>query len=972
MKEAIVSNIQNIDKISREIDECDVISFDIFDTVVLRPFFEPCDVLKYIEQKYNIENYFLNRTKAEKAAYSSINYPCEDTTFEKIYEKYSEITKLPENEVLAHKNIEIYEEINISIPNPVMKTIYEYAISRNKRVIFTSDMYLPKEVVEKILNKNGYNKYEKLYLSSVYSKLKKTGNLYKILIDELGVDSNKIFHIGDNVISDYKKAIENGIHSIRYEKYQDIANESIANIELSQKSLDISMATMLKALNSEKISHYSYWKKFGYDYAGPILFNYVKWINENAKKEKIDNLIFIARDGYLLEKILNKINPDIKTHYVYAPRSLNLAIQLNYDKSGEFTCEHVKTIIDYYDKRSEKINSIPDTLSVDEAVEIIENNMPLLKELAAIEFSNYKNYLIGKGISGENIMTVDSVSKFFSAQKLFEKILNKSISGLYYQIQRGANIEGENVKSYKQISVYSQDCLLVEFLMTSPEPPIDDVINSEVNYKTCSKSEYERIKVFKEVADGILEFVDDILKYNCSLDTYAPSNIITSYINNFIDAPTEIDKYMFKQVSFATDAKHQDYRPIFKNWYKKQKKLSVIVPVYNVGKFLPKTLYCLINQTYKNIEIICVNNGSTDNSLSIIKEYANKDSRIKIINENKVGLSEARNIGLRIATGDYVAFLDSDDWVNQDFYEKLIARLENDNSDIAIGQVYYHYSVDDIKKRDYVNKMNFEVKNSVVDSIEDKQYIIKACACWNKVYRKNLIKKNNLLFPKDLYIEDVLFTFETTVLAKRISMVKDAVMYYRQQPKSIMKKARTSKIPFDIFKIYDKCEQFLRIANVDKESKKKYKDILDDFEVANIFGWFLKTSDEHKPEFFKKMKKKFRKINLINNDFSDAKVFNMREATLKAKNSEEVLVLIKTPKLNLIEKLFSIKKQDTHKVVRFAGIKLKIKDKKYKTINRDKNKFIENIFSLKNSKDRRRKILTMLGIKIKFKRYIGG
>ena len=101
-------------------------------------------------------------------------------------------------------------------------------------------------------------------------------------------------------------------------------------------------------------------------------------------------------------------------------------------------------------------------------------------------------------------------------------------------------------------------------------------------------------------------------------------------------------------------------------------KISVIVPVYNVEKYLARCLDSIINQTLADIEIICINDGSTDNSLEILNDYAKKDSRIKIIDQTNAGLSCARNAGMQIAQGEYIGFVDSDDWIDLDFYEKLV------------------------------------------------------------------------------------------------------------------------------------------------------------------------------------------------------------------------------------------------------------------------------------------------------------
>ena len=113
--------------------------------------------------------------------------------------------------------------------------------------------------------------------------------------------------------------------------------------------------------------------------------------------------------------------------------------------------------------------------------------------------------------------------------------------------------------------------------------------------------------------------------------------------------------------------------------------VSIIVPVYNTEEYLQKCLDSLTNQTLKNIEIICVNDGSTDNSLKILQDNAIKDDRIKIINQENKKQGAARNAGMQVATGEYIGFVDSDDWVDLDFYEKLYIAAKKHNFDIALG-----------------------------------------------------------------------------------------------------------------------------------------------------------------------------------------------------------------------------------------------------------------------------------------------
>ncbi len=301
------------------------------------------------------------------------------------------------------------------------------------------------------------------------------------------------------------------------------------------------------------------------------------------------------------------------------------------------------------------------------------------------------------------------------------------------------------------------------------------------------------------------------------------------------------------------------------------KKISVVIPVYNVERYIGLCLDSVINQTYKNLEIICVNDGSTDESLKIIEEYQEHDNRIKIINQENRGLSAARNTGIKQVTGDYIAFLDSDDWVEEDFYEKLYNACENNNADVSIGLTCYYYNNQNIQTDRWVNQHAFANKNNIVETIEDRQNIIYSCACWNKIYKTELIKKNNLSFPEGLNIEDVPFTFAISILANKLVKVPEAKIFYRQQPDSIMQKASSTRLPFCIFKIYEVCENFLESLKINGEIKKQYKQILENFEIFNIYAWFGHVNKIFRKEFKTLMRNKFKQINIKNNPYISQK-----------------------------------------------------------------------------------------------------
>lgn len=300
-------------------------------------------------------------------------------------------------------------------------------------------------------------------------------------------------------------------------------------------------------------------------------------------------------------------------------------------------------------------------------------------------------------------------------------------------------------------------------------------------------------------------------------------------------------------------------------------KLSVIIPCYNVEKYLRQCLDSVINQTLKEIEIICVNDGSTDGTQKILEEYAKKDNRILVINKPNGGQASARNAGMEKMQGEYVAFLDSDDWVDLNFYEKLYNATKRNNVDFAIGEILLHNSNNEVSKKCLANIPLFKLKTGSYKHINDKSHVIYSCSVCNKLYKANIIKENKLLFPQNLLLEDILFNFQASVITKSFVLVPDVRLYYRQHSTSTMSNIVKSDRIFDIFKIYELCEEFLEQANLPKKLKKRYKNILDNFKIFNLYIYYSNCPKEFKDEFREKMLSHFDRANIffnpyINND----------------------------------------------------------------------------------------------------------
>ena len=216
--------------------------------------------------------------------------------------------------------------------------------------------------------------------------------------------------------------------------------------------------------------------------------------------------------------------------------------------------------------------------------------------------------------------------------------------------------------------------------------------------------------------------------------------------------------------------------------------VSIIIPVYNVKNYLERCLDSVTGQTLKDIEIILVNDGSTDGSPEICEKYAKEDSRIRIVTQKNSGLACARNTGLRYVTGEYVGFVDSDDWVDLKFFEKLYRYAKNYDADIAYA--------DFVRKGKNKHKLRMkfsgvEVSENINDKIRRCKNLTLGCV-WNKIYRRKLIFDNNLTFPDRLF-EDGLFSMQAIFYANKTVSVPGVFYYYFINPKSIVKSAKTQK-----------------------------------------------------------------------------------------------------------------------------------------------------------------------------------
>lgn len=246
------------------------------------------------------------------------------------------------------------------------------------------------------------------------------------------------------------------------------------------------------------------------------------------------------------------------------------------------------------------------------------------------------------------------------------------------------------------------------------------------------------------------------------------------------------------------------------------KKVSVIIPVYNVENYLRKCLNSLVNQTLKDIEIVVVNDGTLDNSQEIIDEYVKKYPKkvVSIIQENG-GQGAARNTGLLHAKGEYIGYVDSDDYVEENMYEELYKKAKEEDSDIVICG-------NNVVKENY----EFLSKEDV-----DKEFLLGKMAVWNKIYKKNIIVDNKIQFRSKVWYEDLDFTMKVYFSSKKISYVDKPLYNYLLREGSTMNN-NNIKRNLELIEAFDSLIDYCK-------DKKIYNKVKDEIEFLCIYHMYI-------------------------------------------------------------------------------------------------------------------------------------
>ena len=359
-------------------------------------------------------------------------------------------------------------------------------------------------------------------------------------------------------------------------------------------------------------------------------------------------------------------------------------------------------------------------------------------------------------------------------------------------------------------------------------------------------------------------------------------------------------------------------------------KISIIIPVYNAQKHLRECLDSVVNQSFKDIEIICVNDGSTDNTKNILNEYS-KDTRITIINQENQGQGSARNNALNIAKGDYIQFVDADDWIELETCEKLYKKAVKDNLDLLLFQaINYDQNNDKYYEDDYYNNSKlpheFDNKTFTLDDISEYMFSI-AVTPISKLYKRNIIEKYHIRFPTRTFFEDNPFHWEVFLASKKISIMRNHFYLRRRHDAST-----TSKFNDRFFETVNISNMVVNVFKKYNVFEKYEKQILNN-KIGYLYQWYRNIEKEFKQKYMELLQNDFNKIK------KDTKLYNKYTELLEENNKTFFLNIIKNESVDELE--LSIEKHKMKKQYEYDSYKIYLKEKELNEKIAKKEKSLE-------------------------------
>jgi predicted HAD superfamily hydrolase len=498
------------------------ISFDVFDTLLLRPFMRPTDLFAYVGGYCGMPEFRDERVSAEKRCKRSLG---RGVTLDEIYGHM-------DGRFLPMKEEEISAEIRTSVANPEILPVFQQCLELGKKVILVSDMYLPGEVIGKMLRKNGIEGYRKLYISCEHGAGKHEGKLYDLIISDLGLKAEDILHIGNNAHSDFKVPRLKGINAVRYEspceryarkfprEYRFCRRDGTAG------SSAIVAADMMHWL-SGSYSGKNYWYGLGHRFGGPTVSYFVNFMMCSIPSDT-ERIFFVSRDGYNARNIYRILCDDpLPNNYVHASRYFSAAFGDSRDDRS-----HVRIAAEYRSKN-------PSGMKM-----------------------KYQSYILKEADGAERIVIVDATTMKYSAQRLLNGALGNSASttGCYFHVLSPSDLEHIAFRDCSRWRPHWTVVNITEFFLGSPEYPIRNISDygEPIYTDDISDEEKFRAEIYGDVADGESDYAVSLKQIFGERIPEVSGETIAGWLRT-LASNSRRSGDQFSEMRCAPDAEHRSY-----------------------------------------------------------------------------------------------------------------------------------------------------------------------------------------------------------------------------------------------------------------------------------------------------------------------------------------------------------------------------------------------------------------------------
>ena len=622
------------EEIIRMIGQHSVVSFDVFDTLLKRNVFKPNDIIKYAVQNYCTQHGDVDYTALYEARIKSETEARKNKSSEITCDDISEELKKTMGNPEELLNIEMSLENELCYANRIIKNVYDWCINNNRRVIIISDIYYSKDFIENLLNINGYNLSKaELYISSEVGFTKIKGTIFKEI--DYKTEHRNIVHIGDNIISDFIQPMKNGIKAIKIAKApQRTSYTYISRMQNDCQEYWKKLSTLMSGHLTTRMNEY---EKYGYEVVGPLLYGMAKWLHEKAKKEKIEKLFFVSRDGKIIQEVYNDLygSEAISNKYLYASRASirfpYIAIcqsvddfmrlfhgrafdRINCEEFANMICMRAEIVkeawkrVGLQDKDIININEYKNNYKIEELYNLLRE---MIIQECIKDRDNYISYL--KQIGFEGRVGIIDIGWYGSLQEVTNKLLsNTDLTVRIYGYYLG--LRGNHDESYE--SFIPPEYKPGEYVSNFIEFPFMTEEGSTQTYKrednsvfpVLSPYEYSMCEVEKmalsKMNSGVRGFIRDFKSSNLTInaqEAYQNMMVASKYptlkiVNLFGDLmykenvmrplakPRSLLFYAFHPSSFVSDIKKCSWKPGFLkrtfrldiNYYRIIEKLSKI------------------------------------------------------------------------------------------------------------------------------------------------------------------------------------------------------------------------------------------------------------------------------------------------------------------------------------------------------------------------------------------------------------